>query len=359
MDTKPFGDYRVEDFVSDESFANYHFCLNAADQASWERWILKHPDKAAVVEEAKNILDLLSLTLSGSEYKEELKHIKEAIAIESTSRQTKKGSLFHLLNWNKTHPGFRAKVKKAAIVLVPVFLLLITWKYFLPEPGLINGTPLTIKFNSDNKPVVFSLEDGTVIMLAANSSLKYPLEFKEKERKVYLEGEAQFQVAKDEDHPFKVYQGDIVATVLGTTFNVKKQPNDSVISVELLSGKLKVEAISSSGLSQSIILEPNQRAVYALRSQSLIKETWKLKNDEELVSNLVFKQSDFEEISVKIKALYGVTVINQSSKKNWRFTGEFSNTTAREIIENICLVKKLNLEIRGDTFLINDAAGIK
>ena len=358
MDTKTFGDYQVEDFVADESFANYHFCLNAADQVFWERWILNHSDRAAMAEEAKNILDMLSLTLSRSEYKEELKHLKEAMTIESVPAKTRKMPLFRFLNWNEPHTGTIAKVRIAVVALIPILLLLFIGKYFISERTHIDVIPLTTKFNSDNKPVVFTLEDGTVITLAANSSLKYPLKFEEKERKVYLQGEAQFEVAHDKDHPFKVYQDNIIATVLGTIFNIKKQSNDSVISIELLKGKLLVEAVSAPGsLPQSIILEPNQRAIYALHDQSLIKETWKQNRDENLVSDqLVFKQSGFEEISVRIKDLYGVTVINQSNKKNWRFTGEFKNATAKEIMENICLIKKLNLEIKGDTLLIKNAA---
>jgi len=362
MDPKTFGDYQVEDFVTDESFANYHFCLNAADQLFWERWILKHPEKAAMAEEAKNILDMLSLTLSRTEYKEELKHIKDAITIENApTKKTLKISIFQHLNWNRLSAATRTKAAMIAAVLIPSLLVLMIGKYLLPGSRDAKETPLATMYNSDNKPVVFSLEDGTVITLAAGSSLKYPLRFKEKDRKVYLQGEAQFQVVKDADHPFKVYQDNIIATVLGTTFNIKKQPNDSVISIELLKGKLRVEAISASGsLPQSIILEPNQRAVYASHDHSLIKETWKQNTEEDVVDDhLVFKQSGFEEISERIKALYGATVINQSNKKNWRFTGEFSNTTAKEILENICLVKKLNLEIRGDTLLIKNAAVIK
>ena len=126
-------------------------------------------------------------------------------------------------------------------------------------------------------------------------------------------------------------------------------------------GKLQVEAISASGsLPQLIILEPNERAVYVSHKQSLFKEPWKPDNEEDLVINqLAFRQSSFEEIAAKMKALYGVTVLNQSNKKNWRFTGEFSNTTAKEVMENICLTRNLKLEIGRDTFLIKNTTGIK
>ena len=70
MDTKKPENYQVEDFVTDESFANYHFCLNTDDRLFWESWMLEHPDKTAIVEVAKNTLNMLSLTLPGNKYKQ-------------------------------------------------------------------------------------------------------------------------------------------------------------------------------------------------------------------------------------------------------------------------------------------------
>ena len=351
MDTKEAGNFQVEDFVTDESFANYHFCLNTADQLFWERWMLMHPDKATMAEEAKNILNILSLTLPTNEYKEELEHIRNAINIEDTSVKKSRPSIS---NWDKPHADRRIKIRRAGAILVPLLLVLFIGGYFFTQRFQINAKSLIVKQNSDNKALVFTLEDGTVVTLASNSSLKYPFKFKEKERKVFLQGEAVFQVAKDQDHPFKVYQDNIIATVLGTTFNLKKTSGDSVISVELLTGKLQVEAVSSSGsLPQLIILEPNQRAVYVFHKQSLFKEVWRQNNEKDFLNNhLAFKQSSFDEIASQIKNVFGITVINESNNRAWRFTGEFKNTTAKEVIENICLVKKLSFEVKGDTFFI-------
>jgi ferric-dicitrate binding protein FerR (iron transport regulator) len=354
MDTRNPENYQVEDFVTDESFSNYHFCLNTIDQSFWEKWVLMHPDKAGMVEEAKNMLTMLSLSLPAKEYKQELEAIKDAINIDQAP-------VFRLPNWDQAHTTRKRKAKLAAALFVPLALLLIVGGFFFVQRFLVSRDSLATKHNNNNKPLVFTLEDGTVVTLASNSVLEYPGQFKEKERKVYLQGEARFLVTSDRDHPFKVYQDNIIATVLGTDFSVKKQPGDSVISVELLTGKLQVETIASPGsLPQLITLEPNQRAVYVIRNQSLSKEVWK-QNDQadSLNDHLVFRQSSFEDIAARIKELFGVTVINQSSKRNWRFTGEFSNTTAKDVMENICLIKKLNLEIRRDTFLIKNAVATK
>jgi len=85
MDKKNLENYQVEDFVADESFANYHFCLNLTDQQFWKTWLMSHPAKIAMAEEAKKILEMLSLTGQGDEYAEELKKILLVINKNNTS----------------------------------------------------------------------------------------------------------------------------------------------------------------------------------------------------------------------------------------------------------------------------------
>ena len=130
-------------------------------------------------------------------------------------------------------------------------------KTFIGQPE-----QLTEKYNDNEKPVVFTLNDGTVVTLAPHGVFRYPASFGNKDRSIYLDGEAQFQVARDDAHPFKVYSGEIVGTVLGTIFHVKKLRGDSVVSIELIKGKLKVETINTTGFAkQTILLIPDERVV--------------------------------------------------------------------------------------------------
>ena len=360
MNTKDPIDYQVEDFVTDETFSNNYLGLNTADQLFWDAWILNHPDKAEMVEEARNILNLLSLTLPKNEFEKELTHINPDIKIEEKYGYRSTKSNFRLLNWNKPNENRRNKKSTTPFLLIPLLLIVFTAVYFFLKNQQDNSNSISVIHNKDNKALVFTLADGTIVTLASNSTLEYPKKFNEKERKVSLLGEAQFQVVQDKLHPFKVFQDNIIATVLGTTFNVKKQSDNSSITVELLIGKLKVEAITASGSSPQItFLEPNQRAVYNFQKHSLNKEVWKqIDEKKSLNKHLIFKQSSFEEIAEKFKDQFGVIVLNYSNYKNWRFTGEFDNASAKEAMENICLIKKLNLEVRSDTFLITNASGI-
>ncbi len=75
-----------------------------------------------------------------------------------------------------------------------------------------------------------TLADGTLVWLNSETELRFPVHFAGKERKVYLKGEAYFDVAKDFVHPFVVStsMGDI--KVLGTAFNVSVYNKKSIVA---------------------------------------------------------------------------------------------------------------------------------
>jgi hypothetical protein len=117
---------------------------------------------------------------------------------------------------------------------------------------------------------------------------------------------------------------------------------------------LKIENINSGGpRGKSIILNPEERVVYNRHDQRLYKERWQPQAEFAVqVSHILFQRNTFDEVAGKIRSVFGITVINQSKRRNWMFSGEFENATAEEIIKNICVVERLNFETTGDTILI-------
>jgi transmembrane sensor len=347
--------YQVEDFVTEESFINFFFDLNRQDKAFWENWIYSHPEKTRQFEAAKQMLRNLSFSIDEVERNEQLARLKKAIDGEGSSDPKRRPVIGKLLQWGP--PEIRKRTGKRNFVGIALFFLLVLGLggYVLLSHMALDPAQLTQRSNDSAKPVVITLSDGTVVTLAPGSVFRYPATFDGQERKVYLDGEAQFHVSKDAAHPFKVYQGNIVATVLGTIFNVKKQVGDSVLMVELIEGRLKVETTNGPGLPvQSIMLSPDERAMYNTRSKDLHKEIWKSQSDLlKTVKSLSFRQNNFEQIASQIKADFGITLINNSHKKEWRFTGVFTNATAKEIIDNICLVEGLTNQVNGDSIIVN------
>ncbi len=86
-----------------------------------------------------------------------------------------------------------------------------------------------------------TLPDGTQVLINSQSTLLYPQQFTGDTRCVYLVGEANFKVKRDEEHPFIVKSSDFQVTALGTEFNVTAYPDEDEVTATLISGKVLVE----------------------------------------------------------------------------------------------------------------------
>jgi len=114
------------------------------------------------------------------------------------------------------------------------------------------------------------LPDGTMIWLNAASSLKYAANLLQYgKRKVTLQGEAYFQVAKDKVHPFIVESKGQSVQVLGTHFNINAYPGEASIKTTLLEGSVSISSLlSSRGTAKDLnptgpgttILKPGQQS---------------------------------------------------------------------------------------------------
>ena len=99
------------------------------------------------------------------------------------------------------------------------------------------------------------LPDGTRVWLNAASSLTYPTVFTGPDRRVQLNGEAYFEVARKKDQPFLVAAGNMQVNVLGTHFNLMAYDDENAIKTTLLEGAVKVTKGDA-----SYMLQPGQQA---------------------------------------------------------------------------------------------------
>ena len=99
-----------------------------------------------------------------------------------------------------------------------------------------------------------TLQDGTVVNLNSASELRYPVRFAGTERKVFLTGEAYFQVAKD--NPFVVVTGEAEIEALGTSFNIYSYEEENRIETTLVEGAVRFAVAD-----QTVILMPGEQGV--------------------------------------------------------------------------------------------------
>ena len=151
------------------------------------------------------------------------------------------------------------------------------------------------------------LLDGTKVWLNNSATLKYPREFSEKERNVYLDGEAYFEVTKNRHKPFTVQSDAMRVRVLGTTFNFKCDKNYRIAEVTLIEGEIEVKGNKEEG---QIILAPGQRAELNKNNGRLTVKQVDAKMDAVWHDNLIpFQKADIFTISKALERFYDIKII--------------------------------------------------
>ncbi|CAK7066640.1 MAG: Protein FecR [Eggerthella lenta] len=103
--------------------------------------------------------------------------------------------------------------------------------------------------------------------LNAASRLRFFTSDRGRERRVWLEGEAYFEVAHDARRPFIVESGGQSIRVLGTRFNINSYEGDRAIYTTLVEGSVAIAPLTGG---DAVTLEPGQQAEYSRRNGGAI-----------------------------------------------------------------------------------------
>lgn len=160
-----------------------------------------------------------------------------------------------------------------------------------------------------------SLTDGTEVWLNSETELQYPTVFTTPERRVRLNGEAYFKVAKNEKRPFIVEVEDIEIKVYGTQFNINTLHKNNIETV-LVNGSISIRHHG-----QETLLRPSQKAAYSTGKLTiedvnvLPYTTWK-------DGNFMFHNESLESIMEKLARWYDLEVFYVNDRlKNIRLSG--------------------------------------
>ncbi len=195
-----------------------------------------------------------------------------------------------------------------------------------------------------------TLEDGTEVYFNSETKFRYPVKFGERERKVFLEGEAYFKVKREENRPFSVEMGGNCIEVLGTEFNVRYYPEENKQITTLVSGKVK---FISEG-NKSLVLSPGEQAV--LTHEGILSCTsvdvtlytaWK-------DGNFVFRKQRLEEVLKTLARWYDVDVFYEDvSRKDVEFTGNIERFERfEEIIDLLRMTRDTDFEVKGKNIFV-------
>ncbi len=244
-------------------------------------------------------------------------------------------------------PNIKIVFKYAAII---VFLISLTTIYYTNKQQFdrtetqkkLSYTSF-ITENGQRSKVV--LPDSSIVWLNSGTTLSYPSNFSEQNRKVNLNGQAFFQVYHKGNDPFSVQVNGLIVKVLGTKFDVDAYPENDKIAVVLESGK--VELAHNGFKSFNYTMKPGEKATYNIANNALtinytdavIYSSWK-------DGKLIFRNESMKNVVEKLKRWYNINIeITDEEVYNSIFSGTIQNESYEEIFRYIEIVCDVNCEL--------------
>lgn len=195
------------------------------------------------------------------------------------------------------------------------------------------------------------LADGTKVWINSESSIKYPVAFNGKERRVYLEGEAYFEVSKNEHMPFVVELGKVAVRVLGTSFNARAYQDEKNVYATLAEGKICLETGK-----HCMHLSPEEQGIVNLVNGNISKK----KVDIQLYTSwkdgrFAFQEQTLEEMMNTLSRWYDIQVFfEHEALRQVTFTGNLKRYDGfNKIIELLEMTEMAHFKVEGNKIFIS------
>lgn len=190
---------------------------------------------------------------------------------------------------------------RIAAALVVGLLFAFAWIYGTRIAG-------TEQIVAEHNPVEVLLDDGTRVTVNRHSRIRYSKRFSESERKVYLTGEAWFDVARDSSSPFIIDAGMATVEVLGTSFNVNAYRENTAVEIIVESGVVALTAKQDQ--KEQIVLRAGNSGTYNKENRELKlipssnpnKISWKTRE-------LYFDSSSLQEVADLVNQVYNANLV--------------------------------------------------
>lgn len=326
----------IERWLEDSSFINWARRSNDEDVDKWENHLNYHTDKWELAKIARSLIQGIPFKKINHQNELRQKDLQALLKNIDLRHRSKSNAV--------SKPVYKRFYIPAAAIAFLLLSAAVYWQFFF--------NPQIMLVTSYGEQLETILPDGSVVILNANSKLSYP---KLNCRKVRLEGEAYFEIAKKPDTgaKFQVFTKDLSVTVLGTSFNVNTRDDQTKVFLE--QGKITL-AVSDSK-SDEIEMEPGDFISYSRKNKQLekkINDTSALEAASWKEGALIFKDTPLMEALFKIEDIYGIQFIIQTDDvKKEKISGGVPIKDLEVTLSTLSEVYGLQMDAVGKRYFIS------
>ena len=350
----------VEHLLSDESFQRWLNGLATSEEdKEWELWLQSDYRHQELLQQAKKLWKLVQFQPAiPPDINQELKKLKIRLTTQDNYKPQMQRLSSHRSPLIPTAWHSRPWLRYAAVAAMIVMIFL-GW-YYLRGLFYPNRSDYQIVSTDYGQRVRLTLPEGSLIILNANSTLKYPVTWnKNTIRQFELQGEAYFMVSpllRGVQRNFCVKTKDGSIQVVGTRFAVHERGGGTRVAVE--KGRVKVYVPFNSTKEKG-----HRLASVLLESGYLLKfkkgDTILCPNSENIkvytswcTDELVFDNTAFENIIQRLQDTYGATIkVTNNELLKRSISGSIENTNLQTIITALAKALQVPVQREGNVII--------
>jgi len=196
----------------------------------------------------------------------------------------------------------------------------------------------------NGKKISIVLPDGSKAYLNSGTTLTYPETFDGAERSLTLDGDAFFEVVKQDGKPFVVQTQDTRTDVLGTRFNQNSFKENEKTSLTVEQGKVMFTASDNP---DTLILVANRRAIHQ-GGRMQVTETDEADDSSWKDGRLSFNHSTIAEMVPVLERWYDVRITVADPKlSTYKMRGKYENPPLRRVLEDLAYATDIKFSIAG------------
>ncbi|MFC5408831.1 FecR family protein [Larkinella bovis] len=196
------------------------------------------------------------------------------------------------------------------------------------------------------------LSDGSTVKLNSDSKISFPKNFGKTGRVVSLNGEAFFDVQRDESRPFVISVNSVKIKVLGTSFNVKDYNDEQELEITVRSGRVSVSLLS--GQSAPVVLTKDQKLIFNKTTETFTIIGVNAESESSWITGaLQFNNTPLNQVEHTLEKWYDVDIIVEDpTLYQASLTGKHLNENLDSMLESITYALDAQYEIKGRTIIL-------
>lgn len=203
---------------------------------------------------------------------------------------------------------------------------------------------------SKGQKIDISLPDGNKIWINSNSSIRYPIDFKDFNKRIYIQGEAYFEFSEDNEKPLFVIVNDVVIQSFNGAFNIKTNAANTGADISVSKGWITLNNLEVQV--NDLVIEEGYLCSFSSELPLFIAENdnanylaWK-------TGNLHFENTPLKIVAQTLSDHFGKNIQVEGRIQYCNFTSDYSNAKLETILNDIEVSVNTKINMKNNRVII-------